>query len=121
MTHLLDTLKAPTTWSHVEVCVALISACLPTMRPLLTMFMKAIGLERSQGPENASVSERYARVDSRKESTAEITASENTNGEFDMWSTSTRQDSRDEAQLDPSGTRQEHEQHSKVIHAIADG
>lgn len=39
-----DTLKTPTTWSHVEVSVALISACLPTMRPLLTSFLGVIGL-----------------------------------------------------------------------------
>ncbi|KAL1874720.1 hypothetical protein Plec18167_005956 [Paecilomyces lecythidis] len=38
------TLKNPTTWSHVEVSTALISACLPTLRPLLTSFMRVIGM-----------------------------------------------------------------------------
>ena len=44
---MIDTLKTPTTWSHVEVSVALISACLPTMRPLLTAFLRAIGAHDS--------------------------------------------------------------------------
>ncbi|MBA7491859.1 hypothetical protein ES702_02407 [subsurface metagenome] len=30
-------------WSHIEVSVALISACLPTMRPLLSAFLGLAG------------------------------------------------------------------------------
>ncbi|KAK5076367.1 hypothetical protein LTR64_006153 [Lithohypha guttulata] len=41
------TLKTPTTWSHVEVSVALISACLPTMRPLLVKFLRLVGVQGS--------------------------------------------------------------------------
>lgn len=33
-----ESLKSFNEWGYIEVCVALISACLPTIRPLLTAF-----------------------------------------------------------------------------------
>ncbi|KAJ9204731.1 hypothetical protein DTO166G4_6978 [Paecilomyces variotii] len=48
------TLKNPTTWSHVEVSTALISACLPTMRPLLTSFMRVIGMGSQVGTSHSA-------------------------------------------------------------------
>lgn len=38
------TLKQPCIWSHVELSTAVICACLPVMRPLLTAFLHLVGL-----------------------------------------------------------------------------
>ena len=47
----VDTLRAPTTWSHIEICAAVVSACLPTLRPIIMLFMTIVGFSKtnSQG------------------------------------------------------------------------
>lgn len=55
------TLKPSTTWSHVEVCVALISACLPTMRPLLMSFLSLVGIKSTKSAQSDPSAERESR------------------------------------------------------------
>lgn len=49
-------------WSHIEVSVALISACLPTMRPLLTAFLTLAGSRWSSDVEENDVNIRDCAV-----------------------------------------------------------
>ena len=57
-----DTLKQPATWSHVELSTALICACLPLMRPLLTAFLNLIGLNQG-GSQNSRSAPQHGTVE----------------------------------------------------------
>lgn len=114
LTQLTDTLKAPTTWSHVEVCVALISACLPTLRPLVTMFLNAVGFERSQSSEKPTQNQQYVHMENGKHSTQITTTSENgttSKSARDTWSSSTKHDQYDEVPLNTIHIQTDYEQH----------
>ncbi|KAK2761633.1 hypothetical protein FQN54_001461 [Arachnomyces sp. PD_36] len=38
------TLTKPTTWSHIEICAAIVSACLPTLRPIVMICIHKLGV-----------------------------------------------------------------------------
>lgn len=65
-------------WSYIEVCVALISACLPTIRPLLTAFSGLTGLGWShsgrgvQGGDSEAATEGVQDSNQRAEATCRI-------------------------------------------------
>lgn len=53
-TNLAFTLRAPAIFGNVEMATAVISASLPTLRPLYSAFMSAVGLSKGNGTDQSS-------------------------------------------------------------------
>lgn len=82
------------------------------MRPLLIMFLGAIGLNKSQPSEQVSDNKKYIRMAGDKKPTTETTICESQGGKDgdELWSTSTKDDSRD-VPLNTIHVQKEYEQH----------
>lgn len=82
------------------------------MRPLVTMFLNAIGIERARSSEKPAGNQQYVHMEDGKQSTQTTTREDHiSNHGRDTWSSSTKHDQQDEVPLNTIHIQTEYEQH----------